>query len=333
QQQAIRLAQKPTEAIKAKAPAKVVKPAKPTITPAEAKQPWEMTPEELANVPSGWYKDKQHLIPLSKFKEIGINRNYVKKPDGYYHVLGDGNLGAKVTKTELDRSRNESIDSHKYYVQKALSENKPVPPEVLAEYKGEPWADEALAEAGKGEVYKIGDKYAVPSPKRLGFKKGFGDALFDTKEQAEAYKAIQDKQEEGRKQGELEAEEREKRAEEKKKQDDFIDGFGEELTPMKKGKVIKTLNKKINASGKRTTVKDLVRDLVKKGEAIESHEENKIKPMSRKASFRADQATQDAHEKQIREGGKKTVYTVGGYDLGKTAYDYALFLKDKPATP
>ena len=108
--------------------------AEATVTPAEAKQPWEMTSDELANVPDGWYKGKQHLIPLNKFKEIGINRNYVKKPDGYYHVLGSGNIGAKVTETELARSRNESIESHRYYVEKALKEGKPVPAEVLAEY-------------------------------------------------------------------------------------------------------------------------------------------------------------------------------------------------------
>lgn len=34
---------------------------------------------------------------------------------------------------------------HKRFIQQALSENKPAPREVLEEYKGEPWADEALA--------------------------------------------------------------------------------------------------------------------------------------------------------------------------------------------
>ena len=55
-------------------------------------------------------------------------------------------------------------------------------------------------------------------------------------------------------------------------------------------------------------------------------QENKIKPMTRTQFNRADQRTQDAHEKRVREAGKKTTYLVNKTDLGKTAYDYANYL-------
>ena len=56
--------------------------------------------------------------------------------------------------------------------------------------------------------------------------------------------------------------------------------------------------------------------------------------MSRRAYNRADNREQEAHDKRIKEGGKKTVYYIGGYDLGKIAYDYANHLKGlKSAEP
>ena len=53
--------------------------------------------------------------------------------------------------------------------------------------------------------------------------------------------------------------------------------------------------------------------------------------MSRRAYNCATQAEQDAHDAKIRESGKKTVYRVGGFELNKTAYDYAEYLtKEQP---
>jgi len=51
--------------------------------------------------------------------------------------------------------------------------------------------------------------------------------------------------------------------------------------------------------------------------------------MSRTRYNRATNEEQEAHARKIREGGQKTVYLVGNYELGKTAYDYAEYLKGK----
>jgi hypothetical protein len=105
-----------------------------------------------------------------------------------------------------------------------------------------------------------------------------------------------------------------------------IDGFGSDLTPMNLGKTVTTLNKAIQVDGKPTTVKALVKKLVESGELASTEQHDVIKPMTRMQSFRANQKEQDAHEKKILDAGKKTVYYVGDYDLGKTAHDYAQHL-------
>src|SRR5690606_10885445 len=48
--------------------------------------------------------------------------------------------------------------------------------------------------------------------------------------------------------------------------------------------------------------------------------------MSRAAFNRATNEEQRAHAAKQRAAGKKTVYLVNDYDLGKTAYDYAAHL-------
>jgi len=76
----------------------------------KAKQPWEMTREE--------------------WKNKGI-RDYGYKPS---QAIEWDTMAAKVFNRE----------AHAYHVKQALSEGKPVPRHVLEEYKGEPWANEAL---------------------------------------------------------------------------------------------------------------------------------------------------------------------------------------------
>jgi len=46
----------------------------------------------------------------------------------------------------------EYMDDHVTQVQQAVSEGKPVPREVLQEYKAEAWADEALATLPEAEA-------------------------------------------------------------------------------------------------------------------------------------------------------------------------------------
>lgn len=105
-----------------------------------------------------------------------------------------------------------------------------------------------------------------------------------------------------------------------------IDGFGSEQTPMQLGRTIAALNKAVQVDGKPTTIKAVVKKLVESGELTSTELHDVIKPMTRLQSFRANQQEQDAHEKKIKDAGKKTVYYVGDYNLGKTAYDYAQYL-------
>lgn len=105
-----------------------------------------------------------------------------------------------------------------------------------------------------------------------------------------------------------------------------IDGFLDDAKPITKGLAVKALNKQINHKGKATTVKQLVRDKITAGEQTSTEQEDKIKPMSRIAYFRADNKQQSEHDRKVKEAGKKTVYYVGNTDLGKLAYDYANYL-------
>lgn len=161
--------------------------------------------------------------------------------------------------------------------------------------------------------------------------KGFGDPLFDTEEkaktEAEIYKNVEAKNAESRRKVlEVEAGKSAKLDAEKAQRED-LNGFGKDLDRMRKGKVVKTLNGKRNFDGKIMTIKEKIKELVDNNAEIFTREEDVIQPMSRRQYNNATQQEQDAHERRMKEAGKKTVYYVGGYNLGKTAYDYANHLK------
>jgi len=105
-----------------------------------------------------------------------------------------------------------------------------------------------------------------------------------------------------------------------------IDGFGSELTPLQLGKVKATLDAQIRADNIQTTLRDTVRRLVAAGESLSIYQADVIKPKSNQQWNRMNQQEQDDYNRRKKEAGKKNVYEVGGYDLGKTAYDYAAYL-------
>lgn len=97
------------------------------------KKPWEMTLEEL--------KPIRHTITKKEFGEIGLRTNFSKEGEVYYRYVDQPQFGRPsgtkkipVSDKEIKRLRNQFESSHKYYVEKALSEGKSVPPEVLADY-------------------------------------------------------------------------------------------------------------------------------------------------------------------------------------------------------
>ena len=116
---------------------------------------------------------------------------------------------------------------------------------------------------------------------------------------------------------------------EKKTEYENVQGFVDDKTPMQRANILKALNKNVTLDGALTTRKKFIEDLVDTGKTTSTREENKVKEMSRGASFRANQQEQDEHEKRMREAGKKTVYALGGFDVTKIEYDYANFLIGK----
>ena len=134
---------------------------------------------------------------------------------------------------------------------------------------------------------------------------------------------ISDKERESR-----ESAEKVKEDEETAKRTNLYD-FGDQYTPMQKGKMIRDINSNVKIDGKIKSIKDAIEEFAKSGELeLSSYETNKIKDPSRRRYNRMNQAEQDEHEEKIQEGGKKTIYMVNGYNLGGTAYNYANHLKD-----
>lgn len=149
-------------------------------------QPWEMGKEEYAKPPKPpirgegagynepikpgeWWREGR--VSTRPGKEIGPKQcarcgEEIKKwytngkvylgRDCYFTLKGASELAEK----------GESVlagKSHKKLIQQALREGKPVPAKVLKEYKGEPWADDALQEppfGGTGKETKPPSGYA-----------------------------------------------------------------------------------------------------------------------------------------------------------------------------
>ncbi len=150
----------PTKAVKAKTPNAVasVEPSPPSA----AKQAWEMTSTQY----------KKHIESLQRVQER------TRSVEGIY---GIPTKAAFEASKELSRIKGGW--PHEKQVQQALSEGKPVPLNVLEEYAGEAWADEALAKT-EGKEPDIEEQGKL----RKGMRKGtldntpFGnDKLFQAK--------------------------------------------------------------------------------------------------------------------------------------------------------
>ncbi len=68
------------------------------------------------------------------FRDLFLDLSYIKKGGKYYSVNADTTLSNELSPKEIARKKKESLESHRYYVEKALKEGKPVPKEVLADY-------------------------------------------------------------------------------------------------------------------------------------------------------------------------------------------------------
>ncbi|MEN6421335.1 MAG: diguanylate cyclase [Smithella sp.] len=89
-------------------------PVKPAPEAPQTKEPWQMTRDEFA--------------------QIGVDNNFPKDENGKYWTYNEGKK-VIVPDEEIERLKNDVFaGSHKDRVAQALSEGKPVPPEVLKDY-------------------------------------------------------------------------------------------------------------------------------------------------------------------------------------------------------
>ena len=215
---------------------------------------------------------------------------------------------------------------------------KPVePPPVIKEKP--PVVEEIPTEVTSLEKYSVYKLTLSSGEKRFGVRVNmdgaYGNPIFDTIEEARKEAKIKEKRDIANEKTRIEDKKRQAEKDKieavKQREYEEIDGFASDKTPMQRGKILKTLNKKMTLNkGELKTLKQHVRDLVDKGEPTSAYEVDKIKPMTRRQSNRATQREQDAHDARIIEAGKKKEYYIGGFSLGKTAYDYANHISTKP---
>lgn len=156
--------ERPVAQPQARPPAETVRAAEEQV-PAQpqAKQPWEMTDEEFGNASRA---DRRRDVESKRTPEI---ERYMKvrriSPDHWLSFsLDDAHHGTPAAKKAANDAlasvgiKHKSstgtykggvwVDEREYVVADALAEGKPVPRAVLEEYKGQKWADEALAKMG-----------------------------------------------------------------------------------------------------------------------------------------------------------------------------------------
>jgi hypothetical protein len=95
----------------------------------------------------------------------------------------------------------------------------------------------------------------------------------------------------------------------------------------------KTLESEIQSGGKVMTRRQWVEEKVAEGLKPKITQEDRIQPMSRAQFNRASNEEQRAHERKIKEAGKKDVHWIGDFSVTKTEHDYALEVMGRQAAP
>ena len=83
------------------------------------------------------------------------------------------------------------------------------------------------------------------------------------------------------------------------------------------------LDRPVRENGEQMTRRRWVERKVAEGLKTKVTQEDRIKPMSRMAYFRANNEEQRAHDRKVKEAGKKDVFWIGDYEVTKTEHDYA----------
>lgn len=96
------------------------------------------------------------------------------------------------------------------------------------------------------------------------------------------------------------------------------------------GAARKALTTAVRYNGQIVMRDALIRRLIRENRTPTMREEDRIKPMSRMAYFRADNREQQEHEKKVKEAGKKAVYSLDSenlqLELGSYEFAYASYL-------
>lgn len=105
-------------------------------------------------------------------------------------------------------------------------------------------------------------------------------------------------------------------------------GYFDSRSGLDKARDLKTLEKKYNFDGKVMSSKEFVEQAMDNGVEIKEREVNKLDYPSRTRWNRMNGYEQDEYEKRIKAAGKKTVYSINGFEFPKTVVDYAKFYKE-----
>ncbi len=155
---------------------------------------------------------------------------------------------------------------------------------------------------------------------------GYGDAIFRTREaaEAEARRMLSDYNEQQRQQSEERKRAEEAERERERAEQERNERYGEmyqRATPLRKAAIAKALEKKVRINGESKSVADFIAGWLRAGTLRVEQGQKPKRKFDRRKFNRMSAAEQKEYEKSLEE--TQTVYLVNGTDLGKTAYDYA----------
>jgi hypothetical protein len=245
----------------------------------------------------------------------------------YYLAHPDG-------KREITLSKKEASDLEAPAITPAPVAETPAVTEA-------PAAEVAPAEEGQFSIYQMERKDGMRWLVQSGEKRGFGDAIFNTKEDAEKY-ASDEKLRQQQRASMVEREAQIKRDEEAAKElreknvNEFTTAIG--ATPIAAGKIKKTLMEK---AAKRTggkvyegTRAEIVEQFVAIGFKPTIAQVDAVKDLTRAQFNRMDNRQQAEFEKKKKAAGKKNEYRLENaegylFDVTKAEYDYANWLESR----
>lgn len=247
---------------------------------------------------------------------------------------GGGDIEAAMKRrevpAELKQRRKALRDQIRAASQDAAAPAEKAPPQGRVPVAAAP---EAFEHAGlriyPGRV-RVGDaiesRWAVQLPENKGTSKVMGDTLHRTHEEAKkaAEEHVARYEREQRDRAEMDRHEAERKAaDEARKAANSGKSISERLADSR-------LDKMVSDNGEQMTRRQWVERKLADGLKPNTTQEDKIKPMSRSQFNRASNEEQRAHERRVKEAGKKDVYWIGDYEVTKVEHDYAEHLIQKP---